>query len=399
MSTSEEKRLKVLLIDSDGFSDYTCYLARGLAKYLDVILYSFSERSYNITGAAKENRIKFSYIKKRLPKGYSTLRGIIRIILMFFILLHMLIRTKYDIVHIQDYLPTFFIFIPFLKLRKKRICWTMHDLEIFELANGIEGKLQVEFLRLVCQPTIVIKYADKIFVHAESLKEYLILKNVNQNKIEVIKFFDYQYLLKLDKNLKQVESNILSPEGGYILFIGNIAPWKGIDTLINAARIVRNKIEDKFTLVIAGTPYEGLRNSRFFDKVNQEDYKFIKILDRYIIQSEIPSLVTNSKFLVLPYNYLFQHSASGVITLAYTFSKPVIVSNLPSLAEYVEEGKTGLIYDVNNCVQLANCIIELIENDEKCFQMGQNAYQKLINEMSLDVCSHNTHNVYTRLYK
>jgi hypothetical protein len=51
--SSEEKRLTVLLIDNDGFSDYTCYLAKGLSKYLDVILYGFSEESFNVTGASK----------------------------------------------------------------------------------------------------------------------------------------------------------------------------------------------------------------------------------------------------------------------------------------------------------------------------------------------------------
>ena len=397
LNVSNQKRLTVLLIDSDGFSDYTCYLARGLTKYLDVILYSFSEHSYKITGAAMENKIRFRYFKKLLPKGYSAIKGVIRVILLFFILSHMLIWNKYDIVHIQDYLPTFFLFIPFLKLRKKQVCWTIHDLEIFNLSQGIVGKLQVLFLRLVCQPVFLTKYVDKIFVHAQSLKESLVLKNINQNRIDVIKFFDYQYLVELNEMHAQIKSDISSSKAGYILFIGNIAPWKGIDTLVNATRIVRNKIEQDFTLVIAGTPYEGLRDVPFFENINQEDYKYIKIFDRYITQSEIPLLLKNAKFIVLPYNYLFAQSASGVITLAYTFAKPVIVSNLPSLTEYVDDGRTGLIYKVNDSEQLAKCMIELICNDEKCIQMGQKAHQKLIKEMSLDSCCHSTFNAYTRI--
>ena len=72
--------------------------------------------------------------------------------------------------------------------------------------------------------------------------------------------------------------------------------------------------------------------------------------------------------------------------LSYTFAKPVIVSNVPSLVEYVDPGKTGLIFEVNDTKQLANCIIDLIENNSKCLEMGNTAYQKLVKEMSLDVC-------------
>jgi hypothetical protein len=100
---SGEKRLKILLIDNDDFSDYTSYFARGLSKYADVILYLFSEESPNVTGAANQKGIKFNYINKRIPKG-----GIIRVFILFFIILDALTRTKYDIVHIQDYLPSFF---------------------------------------------------------------------------------------------------------------------------------------------------------------------------------------------------------------------------------------------------------------------------------------------------
>ena len=395
--SSEKKRLTVLLIDNDGFSDYTCCLAKGLAKYLDVILYGFSKESFNVTGASKVIGIKFYDIKKRLPKGYSPISGIIRVFVLFFILLTLLMRTKYDVVHIQDYLPTFFLFIPFLKLRRKQICWTLHDLQIFIFAVGIDGKLQKLFLRMVSQPALMTKYADKIFVHAFSLREQLIAKKVDKNKIFVMPIFDYRYLLEFKDNNREVKPYDSILEAGYVLFLGNIAPWKGINTLIDAARTVRKKLGQKFNLVIAGEVYRGFRNIQFFSDVNIEDTKFIKIIDKFITSSEIPSFVSKSSFLVLPYNNLFQHSASGVIPLAYTFARPVIVSNLPSLVEYVDNGKTGLIFEVNDSKQLANCIIDLIENNSKCLEMGKTAYQKMVKEMSLDVCCKKINDIYNNI--
>ena len=398
----KEKRLKVLLIDNDDFSDYTCYLARGLSKYVDVILCCFSEKSPELTGAAKHKEIKIKYINKRIPKGYSSIKGIIRVFFLFFVLFNVLFRTKYDIVHIQDYLPSFFLFIPILKLRRKRICWTLHDLDIYCLwyrlfATGINGRLQILFRKIVTQPTLVGKYVDKILVHALTHKQQLTVKNVEENKIHVIRQLDYLYLLESSGKKKSARSSDLLPENNCILFFGNIAPWKGVDTLIEAAKIVKKQIGQNFILVIAGKAYPGFEDIQFFENIDNEDSKFIKIINKYITSSEIPSLVSRSSFLVLPYDSPFQYSSSGVIALSYTFSKPVIVSNVSSLVEYVDKGKTGLIFEVNDSKQLANCMIDLIENDYKCIEMGKAAYQKVVKEMSLDKSCKRISDIYNNI--
>lgn len=393
-SIHENKNKKpsgVLLIDSDGLSNYTCYLARGLSLYCDVILYGFSYQSYNITGASRQKGIKFYYLKKRLPKGYSTLRGIVRVFLLFFILLNAFFRNKYDIVHIQEHLPTFFLFIPMLKIRKKRICWTLHDVEIFAPTTGISGKVRLLFLKIVSQPTLMTKYADSIIVHAKSLKKQLVSKGIDGNKIHVVRHFDYRYLL--EDNLLQTKSKEDMPNN-YVLFFGNIAPWKGVEVLIEAAKIARVQMGKKFTLVVAGEPYEGYEHIPFFSGLCGQDYEYVKILNRYITSPEIREIVSKSSFLVLPYNDTFQSSASGVVPLAYTFSKPVIVSNVHSLVEYVEHGKTGFIFDVNNKRQLANYIIELVDDNTKCVEMGKKAFQKMSEDMSLEKCSCDTWNIY-----
>jgi glycosyltransferase involved in cell wall biosynthesis len=400
--SSNEKRLKVLLFDNDDFSDYVSYFARGLSKHVDVILYCLSEDSPNVTGAAKQKGIKINYINKRLPKGGSSVIGIVRVFFLFFLLLDALVKTKYDIVHIHDYLPVFFLFIPFLKLRRKRICWTLHDLDIFVLwtrlfATGIDGRLQVLFRKMVTQPTLMSKYVDKILVHALSHKQQLMVKNVEEKKIHVIRQFDYQYLLEISNSNASTRSYDFELENNYILFFGNIAPWKGIDTLIEAAKIVRNKIGQNFNLVIAGKSYPGFERIQFFENIDNEDNKFINLMNKYITSSEIPALLSKSSFLVLPYEDLFQYSSSGVIPLSYTFAKPVIVSNVPTLVEYVDHGKTGLIFQVNDTKQLANCMIYLIENNSKCLEMGKNAYQKLVKEMSLAVCCKMINDIYNNL--
>ena len=398
----DQKRLKVLLFDNDDFSDYTTYLARGLSEYVDVVLYCFSRESPKITGAVNQKGIEFIYIDKRFPKGYSSIKGIFRVLILFFILFDALLRRKYDIVHIQDYLPAFFLFIPLLKLRRKRICWTIHDLDIFCLwdrlfAAGLNGRLQILFRKLVTQPKFTGICVDRIFVHSLSHKQKLLMKKIEEEKINVIKQLDYRYLLEISKNNHR---NVdLELKENCILFFGNIAPWKGIETLVEAARIVKNKMGPVFNLVIAGKAYPGFDGRDFFEDINKEDLEFINIINRYITSYEIPLLFRKSSFLVLPYYNQFEYSSSGVIPLSYTFGKPVIISNIPSLAEYVQHGKTGLIFEEKDSTQLANFMIELIENNSKTLEMGQLAYHKLVTEMTLDKTCTDIHEIYKSFIK
>ena len=75
----------------------------------------------------------------------------------------------------------------------------------------------------------------------------------------------------------------------------------------------------------------------------------------------------------------------------------MIVSDVPTLVEYVDNGKTGHIFEVNDSDQLANYIVELIENNSKCLEMGKAAYQKLVNEMSLDVVCKLVNDIYNSI--
>src|SRR5437763_275060 len=129
MNASLRNHSTVLLIDNQGLSHYTSYLACGLQKYHSVILCGFSKEEYVITGG-NEEKIKFYDIAQNLPKVKSLISKIIRPLLLFFPLLNVLTKLKFDIVHFQGHLPMFFLFIPILKLKGKQIFWTIHDVEL-----------------------------------------------------------------------------------------------------------------------------------------------------------------------------------------------------------------------------------------------------------------------------
>jgi glycosyltransferase involved in cell wall biosynthesis len=109
------------------------------------------------------------------------------------------------------------------------------------------------------------------------------------------------------------------------LYFGNIAPWKGFEVLIRSAKVVRTQVGKEFNLVIR-KPYKEYQNISFF-KVLRKQFEICQ--NSWQVQQALKFLILqkNSLFLVLPYNDMSKLSASEAVPLAYTFSKPVIVSS------------------------------------------------------------------------
>jgi len=394
----------IFMIDNFGLSHYTSYLARGVSNYQRVILYGLSKDDFLATGESYGKKIEFHSLDSMLPKGNSIPVIIIKSLFLFFTLLIGLIDRNYDIVHVQGHLPTFFLLIPLIKLKRKKIVWTVHDVELLPSSAGLRGKLDVLYTKLISQPWILGKYSNVIIVHALSLKQKLTLKKIDAKKIHVVPHLDYNYLLQysfekqndpINDSKSSTDPKPLPKE--YALFFGNILPWKGLGTLMEATKIILDRNGKKFPLVIAGTPYSGYQS--YYHDLLKDIHEQVHVINKYIQSCEIPKIIKNSAFLILPYTDEFQNSVSGVIPLAYTFSKPVIVSNLGSLTEYVEDGKTGFIIEAGNSEQLAIRIMELSTNRDLCVTMGQNANEKLSKEMSLEICSEMINMIYENIYE
>ena len=120
---------------------------------------------------------------------------------------------------------------------------------------------------------------------------------------------------------------------GYVLFFGRIDAYKGVDFLLDVFR--NEKQLSSLPLVVAG------KAEMHFPWLHNEENANIKIIQRFIKDEEMNWLFSNASFVVLPYR---DASQSGVIPIAYHYGKPVLVSDLDGLKEYVEEGKTGYVF-------------------------------------------------------
>lgn len=152
-----------------------------------------------------------------------------------------------------------------------------------------------------------------------------------------------------------------------ILFFGRIHEYKGISVLFDAMAIVKEKDPD-IVLNIVG---KGKLSDSDNEKINRLG-KACNIVNEYIPNEEIYRYFKDIDFIVVPY---IEASQSGVMMLAYSFSKPVIVTDVGGLPEQVFED-TGIIIQPNDRNALADSILKMYEEPQKILEMGKSAEQK-----------------------
>src|SRR5260370_24723692 len=135
-----------------------------------------------------------------------------------------------------------------------------------------------------------------------------------------------------------------------ILFFGRIHAYKGLDFLIRSMPDVAARCAD-IRVIIAGKG-DDLESYRKLMRAPQ----LFDIRDRFISDHETAQLFTDADLVVLPY---IEASQSGVLAIANSFAKPVIVTDVGELGRSVEHGRTGLIVPPRDEKALAAAIIRL----------------------------------------
>ena len=108
------------------------------------------------------------------------------------------------------------------------------------------------------------------------------------------------------------------PDEKIILFFGFIRDYKGLDTLLDAMKIVRDKFNVK--LLVAGEFYSN--EKKYLEIINNNHLDDIVILHNDFIPSDLVKYYfCASDAVILPYKSATQ---SGIVQIANNFNKPLI---------------------------------------------------------------------------
>lgn len=152
----------------------------------------------------------------------------------------------------------------------------------------------------------------------------------------------------------------------YVIFLGRLSHEKGLSILIDSAKNLNNSaVPLKFKIVGDGPIMKDLK-----DKVKAEKINGIEFTGRKTFH-ECMELLRYARFMIMP--AVCYENFPMAIREAFACGKPVIASNLGAMAELVEDGKTGLLFEPGNAEDLAAKIRWMLKNEDACIAMGKNA--------------------------
>jgi len=151
----------------------------------------------------------------------------------------------------------------------------------------------------------------------------------------------------------------LDENGRYILFFGFIRDYKGLDLLLLAMADERVRALG-IKAIVAGEFYTDRAP---YDKIIEENNlgDSLVMATDFIPDSKVGLYFSAADLVVQPYKDATQ---SGVTQVAYSFEKPMVVTNVGGLAEIVPHGKAGYVVDVD-VKEIASAIVDFYSGNRE----------------------------------
>ena len=352
-------RPQVALLTGGGDRPYALGLASSLiAKRVP---FDFIGSNYLETRDLLQNpHVRFLNLRGDMRPDVRFTRKVMRVIRYYVRLALYTVRSDAPIFHIlwnnKVELLDRTLLMLFYRLFGKRIVLTVHNVNIKKRDNN-DGLLN--------QLSLGMQYrlADHLFVHTERMKQELQRDfGATSKKISVIPFGINSTVPDTALTTSEARGKLgLRRAHKVLLFFGNIAPYKGLEHLVQATALVARTTPD-IRLVIAGQPkgseayWSGIERQITMLDLDE------RVLERieYIPDDEAELYFKAVDVLVLPYSHVYQ---SGVLFLGYNFGLPVIASDVASLKDHVLDGETGFVYKPNDPVVLGKTIESYFSSD------------------------------------
>jgi glycosyltransferase involved in cell wall biosynthesis len=233
----------------------------------------------------------------------------------------------------------------------------------------------------------IVRNSSYIISLAATEKENLEkLYNCISSKIKVVKGgVNLKHWPHIDK--KKARNTVsLDQKSFVVLFVGRLEWRKGIGTLITAANLLKNEIENLKVVIVGGKIFGPNANAadykeykRLQQKAEQEGVKSLISFCGNVDHGRLPVYYRSANAFVIPSYY----EPFGLVALEGMAScVPVIASCVDGLAATIKDGVTGLFFEARNPLSLKNKIMEIYNSKETADKLAQNAYLEITKNYS-----------------
>ena len=153
------------------------------------------------------------------------------------------------------------------------------------------------------------------------------------------------------------------------LFVGNKYELKGVPTLLEAWRTVREQLPEALLWIVGVDPPRGVR----------KDLPSVQWLGYVTDRAELDALYRDASVFVLPTQF---EAWGNAVAEAMGFALPCVTTDVGGLPEVVDDGKTGVLVPPRDPDALAAELIALLSDPARAEALGRAGYEKARTQMT-----------------
>lgn len=295
---------------------------------------------------------------------------------------------SFDLVHTQ-YHPGIFTGNAASKFLEKPHVFTYHGFAPVKVWQSSRQRLKMVDHRIGTFMALRSNI-DKIITVSQYLKEELISKYFMQQKdIQVIYNGVNTERFHTHRNGQRIKNQYqIGDRDPVVLYLGRLAPYKGVQFLIEAAPKILIEFPRTKFIVSGSTRYDTLNLLKL---VYELDVRKSIIFTGYIQDEDVPDLYAACD--VFCYPSLWEGFGLPPVE-AQACGKPVVAFNTCALPEVIKNKQTGLLVQPENSQALANAIISMLHDDERRHKMGMEGRKRVRRLFSWDDAAEKTLKIY-----
>lgn len=151
----------------------------------------------------------------------------------------------------------------------------------------------------------------------------------------------------------------LSQEQRVVIFVGNVGPWQGLETLVEAAPHVLQLMPDTQFLIVG----DGVQRIPLMAMVRQAGLFHAFRFEGEVPYEQVPLYIAASDvgLSIFPPGRGRRHGVSAMKTLSYiACNRPVVVSDMDELAPQIVEYHAGVEIPAGSSSALAEALIRIL---------------------------------------
>jgi len=205
-----------------------------------------------------------------------------------------------------------------------------------------------------------LNQADLILAPSRFLRDIFVEQGIPPAKIQYSRLgLDARHWKNVSSSVKTLSDKV------QITYIGQLAPHKGVDLLIDAFNQVMFS-QRGARLRIYGDPKAFPVYARSIQKAARGN-RAIEFNGRFD-NSRVAEILNETDFLVVP--SLWYENSPVTIMEALATGTPVVAANLGGIPELIQHGVNGLLFEAGNVKDLTNQLQRLLDSPELITQLA-----------------------------